>query len=274
MDEKKQNKNTRAQGYIKDEIVFTSKPKPVASCNYFEFNDMKKGQVRKAHFTLRNIGGPFKNFDIKTAGPEKTDKKSSFLKILELKPVDKTQDGKLPVKVFFEAAAPDWSKRYSANILITLDDAIEEVTVNLDTQTKPVNDFARILSLKDIKKITALINKTEKLTGTEIAVVTTDSLEGKTIENFATGLFNEWGIGKEDKNNGLLFLIDVSTSSFRIEVGLGIEEIITAEFINNTSAKYVVPNFRNNKFGNGVYLALTDIFAEIYRDTKKIKNVK
>ena len=245
------------------------KPEPVASCSYFEFNDLKKGQTKHCHFTIRNIGGPFDKFEIKTINEQKPDESPTFLKILEIKPLEEGQKEKLPLKVFFEVIALEWSKQYSAKILINLDNIQEVVTVKLNTQTKPVNDFANIFKPAEIKKITSLINKLEKITSAEIAVVTIDSLEGKTLEKFANELFNEWGIGKEDKNNGVLFLINVADKKFRIEVGLGLESVITPQFISNTSEKYIVPNFKLGKYSRGTYLALTDIFAEIYRDFKK-----
>lgn len=279
MQNKTQNK---LQNTIQDKIQDTNqnintapiapqsfKPEPVASCSYFEFNDLKKGQKKHCHFIIRNIGAPFGKFEIKTIDEQKPDESPDFLKILELKPLEEGQKEKLPLKVFFEVIALEWNNQYSAKILINLDDAQEVVTVKLNTQTKPVNDFANIFTPADIKKITSLINKLEKITSAEIAVVTTDSLEGKTLEKFANELFNEWRIGKEDKNNGVLFLINVADKKFRIEVGLGLENVITLQFISNTSEKYIVPNFKLGKYGRGTYLALTDIFAEIYRDFKK-----
>ncbi|MBM3705863.1 MAG: TPM domain-containing protein [Actinobacteria bacterium] len=267
MEDSKNNskgKKSSFPSFVAAEETSLSAPEPVADRNYFEFNDVRKNQVKHGHFILRNIGGKFKNLDIFT--PEH----DSFLKIVEKKPVREDQPDRLPVKICFEAKAMEWSKRYTGHIIIKFDDAEEIVTVKLDTQTKPLNDFAEIIKPGERKKITALIVKLERTTSAEAAVVTVDSLEGKTIEKYATDLFNEWGIGKEDKNNGLLFIVDTSENKYRIEVGLGLEDIISEDFIKNTFKKYVVPNFKLKKFGYGIYLVLSDIFAEIYRAHKKI----
>jgi uncharacterized protein len=131
---------------------------------------------------------------------------------------------------------------YSGSIITRLDDEEEIVTVDLNTQTKPVNDFAGIFKPREVKKITGLIMRLEKETGAEISVVSTDSLEGKTIEEYSNELFNEWGIGKEDRHNGLLFLINKSESKYRIEVG---------------------------QFGAGVYKTLAWIASRITLDHRK-----
>ncbi len=269
------------------------KPKPIASCNYFEFNDLKKGDIKNCLFILRNIGGPYEKINIDVinidvinveskVNIESKDvnekKQVSFLKLTKLEPLEKNQIDRLPLKVFFQVKALDWSKKYEAKIVARLDDIPEEVVVKLDTQTKPVNDFAKIFSIKEIKKINQLINKIEKITSAEVALVTLDSIQDIkfqnddiskiNIDNIANKLFNEWGIGKKDKNNGILFLIDITNKIFRFEVGLGLENIITSEFISNTSNKYIIPNFKNGKYAKGAYLALTDIFAEIFRSGK------
>jgi len=240
-----------------------NKPFPVAEQTYFVFDDMKKGQVKHEHFILRNIGGNYTDFIIFVLEPE------PFLKIIDTSPLSKDQMDKLPMKVYFEVKALDWSKSYTNTIIIRLDNEDEKVTVDLNTQTKPVNDFAHIFKPQEIKKITALINMLERNTSAEIAVVTEDSLEGKDIAKYANELFNEWGIGKEDKHNGVLFLIDKEENKFRIEVGLGLDDVLTPDFINGLFEQYLIPNFKLKKFGLGVYKTLDKIVKKITTFYKK-----
>ncbi|MBM3709466.1 MAG: TPM domain-containing protein, partial [Actinobacteria bacterium] len=141
--------------------------------------------------------------------------------------------------------------------------------VELNTQTKPVDDFAHIFKPQEIRKITSLINKLEKNTSAEIAVVTEDSLEGRDIAEYANELFNEWGIGKEDKHNGILLLIDKEETKFRIEVGLGLNDVLTPDFINGLFEQYLIPNFKLKKFGPGVYKTLDKIAKKITALYKK-----
>ncbi|MCL5071619.1 MAG: TPM domain-containing protein [Actinobacteria bacterium] len=263
MAESKQDNKKTQNPYQAETEIQKSKPDPVADRTYFVFNDLKKGQVKHSHFILRNIGGSYSDFELFISDPD------SFLKIVDSKPLNENQTDKLPLRVCFEAEAPDWSKQYTNTIIFRLDGEEEKITVDLDTQTRPVNDFSGIFSPSEIKKMTSLIEKLEKSTSAEIAVVSLDSMEGKTIEKYANELFNEWGIGKENIHNGILFLINTDESKYRIEVGLGLEELLTEDFINGLFSKYIVPYFRMKKFGKGVYLVLSEIYAKIYRKYKK-----
>lgn len=265
MKDLKENEKRENFFQVEKEEIF--KPHPIADHTYFVFDDLEKGQIRHAHFILRNVGGDYKDFEIivvesepLAAGAE------SFLKIIDTAGLTKDQTGKMPLKICFEVKAQEWSRFYSASIILRLDDQEEKITVNLNTQTKPVNDFAGIFKPQEIKKITGIIRKLEETTGAEISVVSIDSMEGKTIEEYSNKLFNEWGIGKEDRHNGLLFLINRKESKYRIEVGLGLEKLITTDFINNLFKKYVIPNFSVGRFGAGVYKTLTWIASRITLD--------
>jgi TPM domain len=262
--------NVEKENFYQVEKEEISKPHPIADHTYFVFDDLKKGQARHGHFILRNVGGDYKDFEIVAveADPVSADTEP-FLKIVDTSVLAEGQDNKMPMKICFEVKARDWSKYYSGTIIIRLDDQEEKITVNLNTQTKPVNDFAGIFKPQEIKKITRLVRKLEKTTSAEISVASVDSLEGKDIEKYSNELFNEWGIGKEDKHNGILFLINKDESKFRIEVGLGLEKLITADFINSLFEKYIIPNFRAGKFGAGVYQTLGWIASRIILDFRK-----
>jgi uncharacterized membrane protein len=235
------------------------KPKPETDKKHIVFNDVKKGETRHGHFILKNSGGPYKNLDTSVTVA------NSFLKITEKLPLNSESSIQLPLKIYFEAKAEDWSKKYSDSIIIRLDDEEAKVTVELDTQTKPVNDFAHIIDPYYTRKIENIIKDLEKKTSAEIAIVTIESLEGKTIEKYANELFNEWKIGKEDKHNGILFLVDTCENKYRIEVGLGLEKLISPEFIHKLFDTIVLPNFKSGEFGTGIYRALKKIAEKIYQ---------
>jgi len=100
-----------------------------------------------------------------------------------------------------------------------------------------VNDFADVISeptRKDIASKAAVIRG--QYNGTQIVVVTVNSLDGLTIEKYANRLFNSWGLGDRKTNNGLLFLIVPNGnpgSRLRIEVGIGLEWVITNDVAGN-----------------------------------------
>ncbi|MEK7088588.1 MAG: TPM domain-containing protein, partial [Patescibacteria group bacterium] len=88
-----------------------------------------------------------------------------------------------------------------------------------DIPNKPqsfVNDFANILSVEDKSSLENKISNFEKQTGNEITVVIIPSLDGDTVENVAQNIFTKWGIGKKEKNNGVLILIAMTERKTRI----------------------------------------------------------
>ncbi len=255
--QQKEKLEEQDSGYKTESDLAKSGPEPVADPPGFEFNDLKKGQVINERFTLRNTGGSYNKLELSIIEPD------PFIKIINSTRLEDDQPGQLPAVVSFEALAKDWSKSYSNTILIKLDEAEERVTVELDTQSKPVNDFAGILNPQNKKIITALIDKLERNTSAEIAVVTVDSLEGKTIEKYANELFNEWGVGKEGKDNGILILVDLIDHKFRTEVGLGLEKIIKPDFMKDLFEQHAIPEFKSKRFGEGIIYIIKAISAKI-----------
>ena len=90
-----------------------------------------------------------------------------------------------------------------------------------------VSDSAHLLSGEAVNELTARLDRLERDTSAEVAVVTIETLGGHPIEEYAAGLFERWGIGKKDKDNGVLFLVAYDESELRIEVGYGLESVIT-----------------------------------------------
>ncbi len=127
-----------------------------------------------------------------------------------------------------------------------------------------VNDFASILDVSTESDLYNMINTLENDTSAEIAVVTIESLQGITIEEYAVELFEKWGIGKEEKDNGLLFLVAVEEREVRIEVGYGLEGVITDLEAGNIINDIMVPNFKNGDFGKGIYDAVLTASNQIY----------
>src|SRR5215510_4972706 len=70
-----------------------------------------------------------------------------------------------------------------------------------------VNDFANVIDVGHEAQIDALLRETERSTSAEIVVVTVSTLDGMTVEDYASRLFAAWGIGKKGKDNGVLVLV-------------------------------------------------------------------
>src|SRR5262252_6080754 len=92
--------------------------------------------------------------------------------------------------------------------------------------TGHVNDFANVLDQQTREKLELWLTNFENMTGTQIAVVTVTSLEGRPIEEYANELYRAWGIGAktgEHKDKGALLLVAIQDRRTRLEVGYGLE---------------------------------------------------
>lgn len=122
-----------------------------------------------------------------------------------------------------------------------------------------VNDFAHVLSAGTVQSLDAALAQFEASTSNQIAVVTVPNMGGDYIENYAVKLYEEWGIGTKDKDNGVLLLLSIEEHKIRIEVGYGLEgalpDSVAQSIINND----LTPNLKAGNFDEGVQEAVSDI---------------
>ncbi len=138
------------------------------------------------------------------------------------------------------------------------------------TPINHVSDYAEIIDEDFEAQINALADEIEQSTTVEIAVLTIPSLEGGDIDQFAVETFEEWGVGQKDVNNGLLMVIAVEDRKWRIEVGYGLESVITDAMAGRIGRENFVENFRAEKYGQGIYGAILDVKGFVENDSSVI----
>ncbi len=126
-----------------------------------------------------------------------------------------------------------------------------------------VNDFAKIIDAENAEKLTVLGQKLKDDTGAELAVVTLKTTYPLDTKTYATQLFEKWGIGKKGKDNGLLILFVQKERRVEVEVGYGLEGIITDGFAGQVLDKFAMPEFKKNDFGKGLYMAALAFYDRI-----------
>lgn len=122
-----------------------------------------------------------------------------------------------------------------------------------------INDFVGVINEQDKETLENKLQTFEKDSGNEIAVVIIPSLKGDYIEHFAIKLFQDWGIGKKDVNNGVLLLVAIDDRQMRIEVGYGLEGALTdaqSSWIINNELK---PAFQKGDYSAGINNAVDQI---------------
>lgn len=123
-----------------------------------------------------------------------------------------------------------------------------------------VNDTADMVSPAVEQQLNALAAELDRQTGAQVAVLTVPTTEPETLENYAVGVFQKWGIGQEKEDNGVLLLIapeNPSNSRIRIEVGYGLEGALTDIEAKHIITDIMAPACKANDFdaciAGGVY---------------------
>jgi uncharacterized protein len=124
-----------------------------------------------------------------------------------------------------------------------------------------VNDFANVLKGQERAALEQKLTEFERSSTNEIAVVIVASLDGDTIENYAVKLFEEWNIGKEDKDNGVLLLIAMEEHAIRIEVGYGLEGALTDVISSNIIRAKMIPAFQQQDYAGGINAGADSVIA-------------
>ena len=115
-----------------------------------------------------------------------------------------------------------------------------------------VNDFAGVMQAADRTALTRILTELEQKTGAQTAVVTVTSLDGGQIDDFASRLFERWGIGQRGKDNGLLLIASIEDRKVRIETGYGLEGVLTDAAAGRLLDQYVIPAFRRGDYSRGL----------------------
>ena len=138
-----------------------------------------------------------------------------------------------------------------------------------------INDYAGVLKPADEQSIRALLEGTRAQTGQEIVLVTIESVsdyagEGATVESFVAALFDHWGIGKKDTNNGVLILFANKDRKVRIELGAGYGSQYDAAMQEVVDGR-MLPYFRDGDYSRGLYEGVRGTVEGITRQVSWFK---
>ncbi len=126
-----------------------------------------------------------------------------------------------------------------------------------------VHDDAHILKQETIDALEQELKAYEDSTSNQIAILTVQSLDGEVLEEYSLKVAEAWKLGKKDKDNGVLLLIAVDDHKMRIEVGHGLEGVLTDAHSNRIIRNELTPNFRRSEYDAGVTAAVNAIIKAI-----------
>ena len=126
------------------------------------------------------------------------------------------------------------------------------VSLNFPELSNRIVDNAHLLSPETKTSLGTKLVSLEQKTGDQIVVATLSSLYGYDIETYANGLFRHWALGQKQINNGVLLVVAPNEREVRIEVGYGLEAILTDALSSTVINAIIIPNFRNGNFDKGI----------------------
>lgn len=126
-----------------------------------------------------------------------------------------------------------------------------------------VNDFANVLPDDREAAMEQMVRSYEQETSVEIAVVTTPSLGGMSIDEWTIGLAKKWGVGKKDKNNGLVLVVAPNERKYRFEVGFGLEGVLNDGLVGQIGRDTLPKAFKAGDYAGGIENALKAVIGTI-----------
>jgi uncharacterized protein len=133
--------------------------------------------------------------------------------------------------------------------------------------TGRVVDDAHILSPETQSALTQELAALEQKTSRQLVVVTVPSLQGYDIADYGYQLGRAWGIGQKQTNNGALFIVAPNDRKVRIEVGYGLEGVLTDAISNVILQREVLPRFRQGDMQGGVVAGTRALVEQLGLDT-------
>ena len=115
-----------------------------------------------------------------------------------------------------------------------------------------VTDMPGALRAETVAQLNSTLGDLERTNGAEMAVVVITSLDGLSVEEAAVKLFQLWGIGKKNQDNGLLLLWSTGDRRVRVEVGYGLEGTLPDGKVGAILDTYVIPKFKAGDFDQGL----------------------
>ena len=129
--------------------------------------------------------------------------------------------------------------------------------------TGRVVDNAHLLSAEVQRKLTEDLAGLEQSTGRQVVVATVPDLQGYPIEDFGYQLGRAWGVGSKDKNDGVILLVAPNDRKVRVEVGYGLEPVLTDALSSTIVQERILPEFRAGRMEAGVVAGAQAIVRQL-----------
>jgi uncharacterized protein len=126
-----------------------------------------------------------------------------------------------------------------------------------------VVDQADLLNPDQEADLTRRLETLEQASSRQLVVATVPDLQGYPIEDYGYRLGRHWGIGQSQANNGIILLVAPNERKVRIEVGYGLEPIMTDALSGLIINEQILPRFRDGDLAGGILAGADAIIAQL-----------
>ncbi|HEX4737003.1 MAG TPA: TPM domain-containing protein [Allosphingosinicella sp.] len=148
-------------------------------------------------------------------------------------------------------------------------DAPAAAKVVLPALTGRVVDNAHVLSDRERARLAARLTALERRTSDQLVVVTLSSLGGAPIEAVGLRLGSGWGIGRAGLDNGVLLIVAPNDHKVRIEVGCGLEGLLTDARAASIIQEKLIPLLRQADYNDAAEVGVASIAAILESDLRR-----
>lgn len=129
--------------------------------------------------------------------------------------------------------------------------------------TGRVVDNAQLLSPETERQLDAQLAGLEQQTGRQVVVATLPDLQGYEIEEYGYQLGRAWGIGQKGEDNGALLIVAPNERKVRIEVGYGLEGVLTDALSSVIIQRAVLPQFKAGNYEQGIVDGTNEVVRQL-----------
>lgn len=129
--------------------------------------------------------------------------------------------------------------------------------------TGRVVDAANLLTPAEEAALTTELAALETRTRRQLVVATIPDLQGYAVEDYGYQLGRHWAIGDKERNDGALLIVAPNERKVRVEVGYGLEPVLTDALSSTIISRDIVPAFRNGNYAAGIMAGTASIIKQL-----------
>ena len=148
-------------------------------------------------------------------------------------------------------------------LLLALSPLVAHALIAVPPLQGHLTDLTRTLNAEQAQAIEQSLTAFENRKGTQIAILIVPSTGPEPIEPFSIRVAEKWKIGRKRQDDGVILVIAKADRAVRIEVGYGLEGVLTDLHSQRIISDTILPHFKQNDFYGGITTGIADIIRRI-----------